>query len=634
MELPRVWARAKTVGEHLIFLAFALYFIITIIDLFYVPKVDFEVQTTRTGMFQIFWAGADKAYSEKNSVFRRNVEPFKTHQFSIRPSHYNGFLFLPNIHYIRIDPLDGPGEILIKSIHLRQRGFLPINIEKSDDFKHIKAIEGIGNLKIQKDGLLVTTTSNDPKLEIQLSPHFVSDYPSLTPVFICCLLLIYLLRYLANRFYEAEFVDWLFFFVLALIITMAVITSHGMHPDEGVHARAAEYYSHETHWLPPAADAPEIVETYSLHGVSRLNSKEICYLFAGKFLESFSFLPVDRLIVLRFFNISLFILLAVYCLRRPNLRLLSLPLFISPQTWYTFSYFNSDAFALFILFLVAYQVVDSESMLNSYLEGNNTRQKTLLQCLSLGIFLSFIFLVKKNFYFFFVFLVFYYSVQFYFKRYSDPRSVLKRIGYIFVVMSVLLSTHFFLHESVNDWQRNDKIMSMQNQTALEQYNPLRNPVETDKYLNIKGKGLPISYVWEDLQWGHITFMSTFGVYGNMSIYNSSEYYKSIQVFLYCILGCILYDLIVSRRLDNNVLLFASVWICSATLAVASLYNSWVADYQAQGRYLLPILPMVGIFLYSARQRLQRFRINFFTLLLFLFAVSSFYFLGLTNIPKV
>lgn len=633
MELPRVWAKAKTAGEHLVFLAFALYFMIIIIHLFYVPKVDFEVQTTQTGMFQIFWAGSDKAYRQENSVFQREIQPFKTHQFSIKP-HYDGFLFVPNIQYVRIDPLDGPGEILIKSIHIHQGMFLSIKIEKADDFKRIKAVDGIGDLKIQNDGLLVTTTSNDPKLEIQLSSHFISDYSSFISFFLCCLLLVYLLKHLATRFYEAEYVDWLFSFVLALIITMAVITSHGMHPDEGVHARAAEYYSHFTHWLPPAADAPGIVETYSPHGVSRLNSKEIGYLFAGKFLEFFSFLPVDRCIVLRFFNISLFALLAIYCLQRPNLRLLSLPLFISPQIWYTFSYFNSDAFALFILFLVAYQVVDSGSTLNDYLGGNSTRKKSLLQCLVLGVLFCFLFLIKKNFYFFFVFLVFYYFTQFYFRKYSEPILVLKRIGCIFLVMGVLLSTHFYLHESVNDWQRNDKILLMQNETALEQYNPLRNPVETDKYLNVKGKGLPISYVWEDLQWGHITFMSTFGVYGNMSIYNSSEYYESICLLLYCILGCILYDLLKYIKIDDNVFLFASVWICSATLVAASLYNSWVADYQAQGRYLLPILPMIGIFLYSARQRLESMRIHFFALLLFIFAVSSYFFLGLTNIPKV
>jgi len=74
--------------------------------------------------------------------------------------------------------------------------------------------------------------------------------------------------------------------------------------------------------------------------------------------------------------------------------------------------------------------------------------------------------------------------------------------------------------------------------------------------------------------------------------------------------------------------------CSIALVAASLYNSWIADYQAQGRYLLPIVPMIAIFLYSSRQRLHWGRINFFVLLLFLFSSTSFIFLGLARIPKL
>ncbi len=47
---------------------------------------------------------------------------------------------------------------------------------------------------------------------------------------------------------------------------------------------------------------------------------------------------------------------------------------ISPQVWYVFSYFNNDAFPLFIAMILAMQVVDPESSLNRYLSGPTIRK--------------------------------------------------------------------------------------------------------------------------------------------------------------------------------------------------------------------------------------------------------------------
>jgi hypothetical protein len=210
----------------------------------------------------------------------------------------------------------------------------------------------------------------------------------------------------------------------------------------------------------------------------------------------------------------------------------------------------------------------------------------------------------------------------------------KRLGAIFAVVTILFSVHLTVNAAVNDWHRTEKIVKMQNETAKANYNPQEPPTESNKYLNLRGKGFPLSYLWKHLQWGKITFMSTFGVFGNMSIYNSLEFYNSISLFLYLLLFCVLFDLLRYRIYDGNFLLFIVVVVCSTALIIASLLNSWIADYQAQGRYLLPIVPMIGVFLYSARQRLHFGRINFCTIILFLFSSSSFLFLGLIKIPKL
>ncbi len=628
MDMPRIGPRTKSTITHTAFFIFSLYLIIANVNLFQPPVVDFDVKTAQPGMFQVFWAGSLKSYREEESVFQRDITPFAPHHFSIGITDPKGLVFGPNVRYLRIDPLDRPGEIVIKDLRLRQGSLFSITIDHAD-FKRIKRVDGITSLQIQPDGLHVVTDTNDPKLEIKVAvkPH----YAIIVPFVLGCLLILYSLKYLAVRFLNLQYIDWCFFFVLALIATMTVVSGPDMHPDEGVHTSAAEYYSQYNHWLPPAADAPEIRPTYSLHGVSRLNSEEIVYLFAGKFLEFFSFLPVDGYLILRFFNISLFVTLAIFCLKKPDMRLLSLPVFISPQIWYVFSYFNSDAFALFILFVITYQVMNYDSWLNRYLRCEKKVTALLLPCLGLGSLFSFLFLIKKNFYFFPVFLFFYFALQFYNKSYLRPKSAITRLGAILAVMAVLFSVHLTVNAAVNDWHRTQKIVKMQNETAEAEYNPQENPTESNQYLNLKGKGFPLSYVWNTLQWGRITFMSTFGVFGNMSIYNSLEFYDSISLFLYIVLLCILYDLLRNRIFDGNFLLFAAVIGCSAALIATSFVHSWNSDYQAQGRYLLPIVPMIGIFLYSAGQRLHIGRINFFTFILFLFSSSSFLFLGLTKI---
>jgi len=631
MQRPRTDFLTNRTVLNCLFFVFSLYLIFANINLFHPPVVEFEVETEQQGMFQIFWADSAGAYTEMNSVFLRKVDPSATH-YSIKLRNPKGLVFGPAVKYLRIDPLEGPGKILIKNIRLRQGDLISITLDSRKDFESVKIIDGISDLKVTGSGLQVVADSDDPKLQVKVAPQF--HYNTIIPLVLCCLLLLYTLKYFSLRFENLEYVEWLFFFIFALILTMAALTPPDMHPDEFVHRSAAEYYGGFSHWLPPAADDPEIAQTYSSHGVSRLNSREIVYLLAGKFMKFFSFIPVDHYLLLRYFNITLFSFLLIFCLKRPEFKIACLPIFISPQIWYVFSYFNSDGFAVFILFMISYQVMANDSLFNRYLRSENKSPTSIVQGIFLGLLFSFLFLIKKNFYFFFIFIVLYFVLQLYRGRYAGCKLILKRALLVITVLMSILAVHYTLHAVVNDWHRIENINKMQDRTADEDLNPLKDPKTSNTYLHIRGKGYPLSYVWKNMQWGHITFMSTFGVYGNMSLYNTLEFYNSIQLFLLLVSACILYDVLRSRLRDGNFLLLLMVIVCSSALIAASFINSWIADFQAQGRYLLPIVPMIGIFLYSARGILHRGRINFFVLVLFLFSSYSFVFLGLTDIPKL
>jgi hypothetical protein len=47
---------------------------------------------------------------------------------------------------------------------------------------------------------------------------------------------------------------------------------------------------------------------------------------------------------------------------------------LSPQVWYIFSYFNNDAFPIFVATLLAWQVVDPASGFNRFLAGDGSRR--------------------------------------------------------------------------------------------------------------------------------------------------------------------------------------------------------------------------------------------------------------------
>jgi hypothetical protein len=65
----------------------------------------------------------------------------------------------------------------------------------------------------------------------------------------------------------------------------------------------------------------------------------------------------------------------------------------------------------------------------------------------------------------------------------------------------------------------------------------------------------------------------------------------------------------------------------------SAYHSWTADFQPQGRYLFPVLPMLAFILFRYRERLGSRALHMLFAGLFAASVISFVFTGLRAIPQ-
>jgi hypothetical protein len=70
------------------------------------------------------------------------------------------------------------------------------------------------------------------------------------------------------------------------------------------------------------------------------------------------------------------------------------------------------------------------------------------------------------------------------------------------------------------------------------------------------------------------------------------------------------------------------------LTGASLHRSWTIDFQAQGRYLFPVLPMIGIILARNRAAVDNRVFILITLHLFLLSIYSFVFIALPAVPRM
>src|SRR5229473_6407827 len=192
------------------------------------------------------------------------------------------------------------------------------------------------------------------------------------------------------------------FFAAALALTMALVSAINDRPeqwsgppDEYLHRSAARYYI--DHWLPPKVGDAATLDSYSRdYGFSYLNETDAVYFFAGKFARLISPLVSNHDIGFRLFNVVLLAVLAYLCAMRPRAYLVFLPLLLSPQIWYIFSYFNGDAFPLFLAMLIAYQVATADSLFNRYLESPGILRR-IAGIFLFGLLVALLALSKKNY---------------------------------------------------------------------------------------------------------------------------------------------------------------------------------------------------------------------------------------------
>jgi hypothetical protein len=153
-------------------------------------------------------------------------------------------------------------------------------------------------------------------------------------------------------------------------------------------------------------------------------------------------------------------------------------------------------------------------------------------------------------------------------------------------------------------------------------------------LRLREKGVSLeALLIQNPDWRDLSFKSFFGLYGYMDLVSSEDYYQAVTYMLGIIILTVFFY--VAFALPVRDVIFIMFVLLFAGLAVGqSVYHSWVTDYQPQGRYLFPILPMlmIGLARLPAFFRLRVMPV--FGLAFFVLSVWSFLLTGLRLIPKI
>lgn len=412
------------------------------------------------------------------------------------------------------------------------------------------------------------------------------------------------------------------FIVPCLLIAMK--SPEDIHPDEAQHMSATRYYM--THWLPPQIEDPRNAYLYDHYGMTRLNSLGVEYFLAGKLALVIKACGGSDLFACRFFNQFLLVLLfilSLLCAKVKSPLAFVVPVFfLTPQTWYTFSYMNDDGFPFFlvILFLVLYL--------------HDRAAYPVMKGLILGLLV----ISKANF---LVFVLFagVIALREILQRAHDTGKItldkrgLRRWAIVLAVAAMVVAGRAAVDIKINGPNRGEKIIA-----ANEKYAALpfklstaeKKPGTSIWLKAMRKKGVPAADLIFRYNWLPLTAASFIAVYGYYTTPAPGIYYAVMAVLILALIAYVLGAIIIRRRTGNLVKLGLAVAFLLLIVALA-FYRSWDFEFQPQGRHLFPFLGIAAWLMYSVRELLNRRVMNIF---FSLFAAAGLYSLIVTAIPAL
>ena len=303
--------------------------------------------------------------------------------------------------------------------------------------------------------------------------------------------------------------------ILAAMSAMALTSRLNVHPDELDHVNAGRYFMQ--YWDFPAMDDPRLAQTFSNYGVTYLQQLDIVYFFAGKFAAAVLPLVGQDYIALRFFNIFLFAVLMGLFLRLPdNRKIAFLPLFITPQIWYVFSYFNGDAFPMFLTFGMVYCIARLDLPIPDL--PCAWRSPATRRLLGTGVLLGLVCISKQNYYVFAAFTLAFFGVCG--LSAGNLKAAAKNACVVFALAAILFGLRSGYNVYLNRTVRPDTPTCNAEKYAQNDYKPSAQQTGNQFWgLRMRDQGLTYPQLFTIWTWHIWSFRTSFGVYDFMASYS-------------------------------------------------------------------------------------------------------------------
>jgi hypothetical protein len=204
----------------------------------------------------------------------------------------------------------------------------------------------------------------------------------------------------------------------------------------------------------------------------------------------------------------------------------------------------------------------------------------------------------------------------------------KRALLIALIAAAVALPWMTYHGWLNDFHTGEKIFEHAEKVAAPDMRPSAQAGPNSfPMMSLRAKGVGLWDLLVTLNWIGLSFRSFCGLYGWMSIVAAPWFYL-VFVGLYLALLALVVAPVVLRGSPRLRSLSVGVAGCAALVLAQSVYRSWTYDFQAQGRYLFPILPMLFFYWRQCEAPALRVPVLIVTALVGLDALLSFGLVGL------
>lgn len=560
-------------------------------QLFYqATTISFQAQVTEPQRIQFYWRDGKENFSEYRRSQINLIPEINRYRLPIGS--------FDNIERIAIEA-QNPETIQLSDIVLDGMGYEPISVNYWFIYPQKKCLNSKKSMEFEHCLEQITVDGVKDYLE-----QFVIGV-GLLLVFTLTLSAFY---YFSDRSPVQKhkfFVRGLrscFFLILFLIINLNWQADNHIHPDENAHIESIKYYS--LYNDPPTVGDPRSEDTYQWPwGISRLDDLGISYFIAGKFYKLLENGFGDENFKARAFNFFLLLLVFLAC-KNHRLLLFITPFLCNPQFWYLYSYANRGGFVLLLSIILAWQLVNPRSSMNRFLNAGHLFENALFAILP-GFLLGILTLEQTNYLLFICFLLAVWAWQWLFFSQSRKRFFCHASFIVLLAISVF-ALRYALDVSINGYDKWQQKIAYAEKIAADDFKPSIAHTDQSYFgLRLQSKGVPAAeLLTEDWKWPELSFKSFTGLYGHSAEFSPTWYYNCFGLGLGLLLLLICKQMFFQRELSYRLFSVLTFFAVTGGIIMSFLF-SWIYDFQPQGRYMFPIVPILLVYLWEIFPRLDR-----------------------------